>query len=384
MAVDLLAQRADRARRSRRSRSSRLRESHGPAGASTSPGSASRAPACSGSSGASSAANESAGERRRSSASLVGGASLLVARSSLWELRRPRPMLPMRFFRNRDVRARERRVAVHVLRDVRLDLPARAVLPDGAGLLAAPGSGLRILPWTAMPIFIAPIAGALSDRIGGQRIMGVGLTLQAIGLGWIAAVSTPTVPYSDSDRAVLHLGHRDGALLRAGRERRAQRGPAGRGGAGVGRRERDPRARRRVRRGRARIDLRALRRLPLGQDFVDGMRRRSGSARRSSASAPWRRSSSRLRARRQDEVPETALDRPPRKDGDRAPESPAPRSSLRSAERQPGVLHARGLAGRELRVALVVRVVHVVVDRVGARRGARVLPSGQPEVGVAS
>jgi nitrate/nitrite transporter NarK len=59
------------------------------------------------------------------------------------------------------------------------------------------GSGLRILPWTAMPIFVAPIAGALSDRIGGARIMAVGLTLQAIGLGWIAAVSTPTVPYAD-------------------------------------------------------------------------------------------------------------------------------------------------------------------------------------------
>jgi hypothetical protein len=27
--------------------------------------------------------------------------------------------------------------------------------------------------------------------------MAVGLTLQAIGLGWIAAVSTPTVPYAD-------------------------------------------------------------------------------------------------------------------------------------------------------------------------------------------
>ena len=37
----------------------------------------------------------------------------------------------------RDVRAREHRFAVHVLRHVRLDLPAGAVLPDGAGLLAA-------------------------------------------------------------------------------------------------------------------------------------------------------------------------------------------------------------------------------------------------------
>ena len=59
------------------------------------------------------------------------------------------------------------------------------------------GSGLRILPWTAMPIFVAPIAGALSDRIGGRPLMALGLTLQAIGLGWIAAVSSPTTPYAD-------------------------------------------------------------------------------------------------------------------------------------------------------------------------------------------
>src|SRR5207302_6552462 len=35
-----------------------------------------------------------------------------------------------------DVRGRERRVAADVLRNVRLDLPAGPVLPDGAGLLA--------------------------------------------------------------------------------------------------------------------------------------------------------------------------------------------------------------------------------------------------------
>jgi MFS family permease len=58
-------------------------------------------------------------------------------------------------------------------------------------------SGLRILPWTAMPMVVAPIAGALSDRIGGQKLMGAGLALQAVGLAWIAAVSTPTTPYAD-------------------------------------------------------------------------------------------------------------------------------------------------------------------------------------------
>jgi nitrate/nitrite transporter NarK len=59
------------------------------------------------------------------------------------------------------------------------------------------GSGLRILPWTAMPMIVAPIAGAMSDRIAPSRIIGTGLALQAIGLGWIAAVSTPTTPYID-------------------------------------------------------------------------------------------------------------------------------------------------------------------------------------------
>ena len=56
------------------------------------------------------------------------------------------------------LRAREHRLVLHVLRHVRLDLPARAVLPDRAGVLAA-RAGLRILPWTLAPMFIAPIAG---------------------------------------------------------------------------------------------------------------------------------------------------------------------------------------------------------------------------------
>ena len=56
-------------------------------------------------------------------------------------------------------------------------------------------AGLRILPWTAMPMFISPIAGALSDRIGGRPFVGRSAwRLQAIGLAWIAAVSTPTSP----------------------------------------------------------------------------------------------------------------------------------------------------------------------------------------------
>ena len=47
-------------------------------------------------------------------------------------------------------------------------------------------AGARTLPWTAMPMFVAPIrTGLLSDR-SAPAADGAGLALQAIGLGWIA------------------------------------------------------------------------------------------------------------------------------------------------------------------------------------------------------
>ena len=126
---------------------------------------------------------------------LLAGAALLAAFVG-WELRAPAPMLPMRFFRNRTftlTNASSFLMFFGMFGSIFL-LAQFFQTVQGYSPLQA---GLRVLPWTAMPIFVAPIAGALSDRIGGHRIMGVGLTLQAIGLGWIAAVSTPTVPYAD-------------------------------------------------------------------------------------------------------------------------------------------------------------------------------------------
>jgi nitrate/nitrite transporter NarK len=56
-------------------------------------------------------------------------------------------------------------------------------------------AGLRTLPWTGMPIIVTPVAGALSDRIGGRPLLVIGLAMEAIGLGWLAMVTTPTVAY---------------------------------------------------------------------------------------------------------------------------------------------------------------------------------------------
>jgi EmrB/QacA subfamily drug resistance transporter len=124
---------------------------------------------------------------------LTAGALVLVA-FVMWELRTKEPMLPMRFFRNR-VFALANVASLLMFFGMFGSIFLLAQFFQTVQGYSALGSGLRILPWTLMPMFIAPIAGALSDRIGGGRLMGVGLTLQAGGLAALAALSTATVPY---------------------------------------------------------------------------------------------------------------------------------------------------------------------------------------------
>ena len=126
-------------------------------------------------------------------AALAGGA-IVFALFILWELRVDEPMLPMRFFKNRAfalANVASLFMFFGMFGSIFL-LSQFFQIVQGYSPL---GSGVRILPWTIMPLFVAPVAGALSDRIGGHRLMGVGLTFQAAGLGSIAALSTPSTPY---------------------------------------------------------------------------------------------------------------------------------------------------------------------------------------------
>jgi EmrB/QacA subfamily drug resistance transporter len=126
--------------------------------------------------------------------SFVAGAAL-VAAFVMWERRASAPMLPMNFFRNRTF-ALTNAASLLMFFGMFGSIFLLAQFFQTVQHMTPLASGLRILPWTAMPIFIAPIAGALSDRIGGQRLMTVGLGLQATGLAWIASVQSATVPYS--------------------------------------------------------------------------------------------------------------------------------------------------------------------------------------------
>src|SRR5215203_4244319 len=127
--------------------------------------------------------------------SLAVGA-ILTAAFVAWELRASAPMLPMRFFRNRAFAAANGASLLMYFGMFGSIFLLAQFLQTVQGHSPL-GAGLRVLPWTAMPMLVAPIAGALSDRIGGRPLMAGGLALQATGLGWLAAVSTPTVPYTE-------------------------------------------------------------------------------------------------------------------------------------------------------------------------------------------
>jgi len=137
-------------------------------------------------------------------APIVIGAAL-VAAFVAWELRTREPMLPMHLFRSRGftmTNAASLLMFFGMFGSIFLLAQFLQVVQHYSPLQA----GLRTLPWTGMPVFVAPIAGALSDRIGGRPLLATGLALQAIGLGWLAAVASPTVAYTTMVPAFVIAG----------------------------------------------------------------------------------------------------------------------------------------------------------------------------------
>jgi len=65
---------------------------------------------------------------------------------------------------------------------------------QGYGPLAA---GLRLLPWTATLFVVAPLSGALINRVGERSLIVLGLLLQAAGMAWIGLIAKPDLPYAE-------------------------------------------------------------------------------------------------------------------------------------------------------------------------------------------
>jgi EmrB/QacA subfamily drug resistance transporter len=135
---------------------------------------------------------------------LVAGAVLLVA-FVRWESSVAEPMVPLRLFSVRDF----------AVGNVTAFLMSGAIF--AAGLLVTEefqlarhyspvGAGVRLLPFFATPMFVSPVAGALSDRIGRRRIMIVGLSMLTAGFGWVAWRGSLTTGWVELVVALLIAG----------------------------------------------------------------------------------------------------------------------------------------------------------------------------------
>jgi EmrB/QacA subfamily drug resistance transporter len=121
--------------------------------------------------------------------------AILIAGFIFRESRTAAPMLPLRLFRSRAFTAVNIAALLMSFGMFGSVFLLSQFLQTGMGYspLAA---GLRTLPWTAMPVLVAPIAGPLSDRIGGKPLLAAGLALQTIGLAWIALLVSSSVSYT--------------------------------------------------------------------------------------------------------------------------------------------------------------------------------------------
>jgi EmrB/QacA subfamily drug resistance transporter len=136
--------------------------------------------------------------------SFVVGGALLVA-FVLWELRTPQPMLPMRLFRLRTFAVSN---SISLLFSFGMFgsiflLSQYLQIVGGYSPLEA---GVRTLPWTAMPLLVAPIAGPLSDKIGGRPFLIAGLFMQALGLFYIGITMSTSQSYASLVPAFIVSG----------------------------------------------------------------------------------------------------------------------------------------------------------------------------------
>jgi EmrB/QacA subfamily drug resistance transporter len=130
---------------------------------------------------------------------------LLLAAFLWWEHRSAEPMVPLRLFASREFAIGN--LTTYFLHGATFAaaffITQEFQLARGYSPLA---TGLRLLPFFATPMIVAPIAGSLSDRIGRRPIMLAGLLLQAVGYLWVAARGSLSTSWLELDGALLIAG----------------------------------------------------------------------------------------------------------------------------------------------------------------------------------
>ncbi|MDF5752455.1 DHA2 family efflux MFS transporter permease subunit [Spongiactinospora sp. TRM90649] len=135
---------------------------------------------------------------------LLAGA-LVLACFARWERRAAHPVLPPHLFRDRGF-ALSNLLAMFVQGGVMGAVFLLTQFLQNVLGYQPLEAGVRTLPWTLMPVLVAPLAGVLGDRMGVRRLMTAGALLQGIALAWFAVVASPSVGYPVLLPAMLVAG----------------------------------------------------------------------------------------------------------------------------------------------------------------------------------
>jgi len=136
--------------------------------------------------------------------SLIAGGALLIA-FVLWERRTTAPLLPLRLFRDRSFSIANvvaLGFSFGMFGAVFILIQFLQIVQGKTALEAAE----MTMPWTLAPMVVAPLTGLVAPRLGTRALIVAGLTLQAIGIGWLALVLGADTPYSEMLPAFIVAG----------------------------------------------------------------------------------------------------------------------------------------------------------------------------------
>jgi EmrB/QacA subfamily drug resistance transporter len=123
---------------------------------------------------------------------LGAGGVLLVAFLVYQKLTQDRePLVPFAVFRDRNFSVMNWVSGVLAVGMMGIFLPFTIYLQSDLGFSALK-AGLTLAPASLISVFVAPVAGRMTDKIGGKYILMSGLTLFGIGMGWLALIAKPT------------------------------------------------------------------------------------------------------------------------------------------------------------------------------------------------
>jgi EmrB/QacA subfamily drug resistance transporter len=121
---------------------------------------------------------------------VIGAGAVLIAIFVVWERFQAQPLVPLKLFEDRNFAVANWIAAAISFGMLSMFLPITIYLQSVRGFSALT-AGLTIAPMSLTSMFVAPLAGRASDRVGGKYILMTGISLFTIGVGSLAFVAGP-------------------------------------------------------------------------------------------------------------------------------------------------------------------------------------------------